>query len=41
MAGNINQLKNLTQTFKRTVLAKNNEQNLQLIAEERKSNDFW
>ena len=37
MAGNINQLRNLNLTFKRSVLAKNNQQNLHLIAELRKS----
>lgn len=39
MAGNINQLRNLNATFKRSVLSKNNQQNLHLIAELRRSQD--
>lgn len=39
MAGNINELRNLNLTFKRSVLAKNNQQNLHLIAELRQSQD--
>lgn len=34
-------MRNLTQTFKKTVLAKNNTQNLQLIAEEKEYNDVF